>query len=268
MFRSKKKQQTNPNKEMSFLDHLEEFRWHLVRSLAVVAILMIVLFNYLDQLITMVVLAPFRPDFPVNAWLCAINDRLCFDKIDVIFQATEPYEQFTRAFFLAFVGGLVLGSPYILWEIWRFLKPGLRPTEKRLARWAVWSFFMLFNTGFAFGYFIITPFSVRFLSSFKLAPEVQNIWRIANVISLITEISIAGGLLFELPFVSFILSKFGILTPALMRKYRRHAVVVILIIAGILTPPDPLSQILLGVPMWGLYEISIFISTYVHRNKT
>lgn len=252
---------------MSFLDHLEAFRWHLVRSLCVVGILMIVVFNYLDQVIAEVVLAPFRPNFPVNAWLCMVNKDLCFEKIDVVFQATEPYEQFTRAFFFAFLGGLVVGSPYILWEVWRFVKPGLRSSEKSLARWAFWSVFILFNTGFVFGYFVITPFSVRFLSSFKLAPEVQNIWRIGDVISLITEISIAGGILFELPFVSYILSRLGILTPAFMRKYRRHAIVIILIVAGILTPPDPLSQILLGVPMWGLYEVSILISAYVQRKK-
>ncbi|MCS7073065.1 MAG: twin-arginine translocase subunit TatC, partial [Bacteroidia bacterium] len=186
-------------------------------------------------------------------------------KIDVLFQSTEPYEQFTKAIFFALTGGLIVSSPYVLWEIWRFIKPGLHPTEVKRTRGFVGAASFLFLAGVLFGYFVITPFSIRFLASFKLATDVQNVWRIGNVISMIAEISLAGGLLFEMPVVAYFLSKLEILTPQIMRTYRRHAIIVILIVAGILTPPDPISQILLGVPMYALYELSIFISASVQR---
>lgn len=260
-------EQENPEAEMSIVGHLEALRWHIIRSLIAVGICMIGFLIYVQDFIKYVVLAPFRKDFFMHQYLCQLNEMLCFEKIQVTFQATEPYEQFTRAIFLAFVGGLVVSCPYIVYEIWSFVKPGLHPKEQKSMSGMIWIISALFIIGVLFGYFVITPFSVVFLAGFQLSPEVQNIWRIGEVVALIAEISLAGGILFQVPVVSYFGAKLGLLGPKMMKKYRKHAVVVILIVAGILTPPDPFSQLFLGIPMYLLYEISIWITAVVVRNK-
>lgn len=252
---------------MSFVEHLEEFRWHLIRSLVAVGVVMIFFFVYVQPFIEHVVLAPFTPDFWISRQLCTWNKSLCFEKIAVTFQATEPYEQFTRAIYISFIGGLIVAFPYISWEFWRFLKPALYEDEIRKTRYFSFVVTLLFLIGVVFGYFIISPFSVIFLSNFALAPGVENNWRIGSVIELIGQITLASGLLFELPVVAYFLGRVGILTSKVMRNYRRHAIVIILIIAGILTPPDPFSQIFLGVPMYLLFEVSISIVKSIERKR-
>lgn len=257
----------NDKKEMSFVDHLEELRWHIIRSLIAIGIGMIFFFIYIQDFINYVVLAPFSSQFFINDFLCQMNETLCFGKIEVNFQATEPYEQFSRAFYISFIGGLIVAFPYVAWEFWRFLKPGLLDSEIKKTKSFVWVVSFLFIIGVNFGYFIISPFSVIFLSKFQIAEGVQNNWRIGSVIELISQITLAGGLLFQLPVLSYFLGRMGILTSKFMRNYRRHAVVVILIISGILTPPDPFSQIFLGIPMYLLYELSIWIVRSIEKSE-
>jgi|YNPMSStandDraft_2_1061718.scaffolds.fasta_scaffold03444_2 sec-independent protein translocase protein TatC len=258
----------NDKKEMSFVEHLEELRWHIIRSLIAIGICMIFFFAFIQDFIQYIVLAPFSPKFFINDFLCQINETLCFGKIEVNLQATEPYEQFTRAIYISFIGGLVVAFPYVAWEFWRFLKPALYDEEIRKTRGFVFVISVLFLLGVAFGYFIISPFSVIFLSKFQIAEGIQNNWRIGSVIELIAQITLAGGLLFQLPVLAYFLGKMGILTSRFMGRYRRHAVVFILIIAGILTPPDPFSQIFLGLPMYLLYELSIWIVKSIeHKEK-
>ncbi|MEM6261035.1 MAG: twin-arginine translocase subunit TatC [Bacteroidota bacterium] len=254
-------------KEMSFLDHLEELRWHLMRSLAVIMIIGIGLFVNIQWFIDTVILAPFSPEFPVNKFLCDLNQSLCFDSVGVSYQAIDPYEQFLRAIGLAFFGGFIIAFPYVLWETWRFMKPGLHAHERGKLKGTVFILSVLFFIGVAFAYYVVLPFSVQFLSSFKLSEAIQNQWRIGKVISLVTQIVVAGGILFELPMMVFFFSKLGLLTPAFMRTYRRHALVILLVMAAIITPPDVLSQILIFLPLVILYEFSVMICVVVNRKR-
>lgn len=253
---------------MSFLGHLEELRWHLLRIFIVLIVAVIVMFNYISEAIQYVILSPFTPEFPTHKLLCYLNPSFCIHKIEVSLQATEPAEQFTKALLFSISGGIVVMFPYIVWEIWRFIKPGLYDHEMKKLKGVVFIISGLFVTGVLFAYFIICPFSLSFFSSFKLAPEVQNIWRIGEVISFIVNVCMVGGLMFEMPVLAYFLSKIGILYPQLMRRYRRHAVIIVLLIAGILTPsPDILSQILLALPMMLLYEVSIYISASIEKER-
>lgn len=261
--------QENPEKHMGFLDHLEEFRWHLMRMALALVLAMVFMFVNLDFIIGQVILGPMQPDFVTFKLMCQLSDTMCLQgSIPVKLQATSPSEQFTRAILIAFVGGLVLAFPYLVWELWRFVKPGLLAREIRSTRGIVGIISSLFLVGVGFGYFIISPFTLNFFSKFQLAAQVENIWQIGEVISLIVQISLAGGILFEMPVAAYMLSKLGVLHPAVMRRYRRHAVVVNLVVAGILTPsPDLMSQLLLAIPMMLLYEVSIVISARVARKR-
>lgn len=254
---------------MSFFDHLEELRWHVVRSVVVLIVAMIIMFANMNWLVDGVIFGPLRRDFPTNQLLCRINPAACPpDKALAQIIATDPAEQFTKAILIAFVAALVITFPYLIWEVWRFVRPGLYDKEIKGTRGIVAIVSALFIVGVLFGYFVICPFTLSFFATFQLSPQIQNNWRIGEVISLIVMICLAGGLLFEMPVLSWALSKLGILQPQVMRTYRRHAFVVILIVAGILTPsPDVMSQLLLGIPMFGLYEVSIWISAGVERNR-
>ena len=261
------KKKDEPAKEMSFLDHLEELRWHVFRSLGVIVFFAIFFFYNHEWLVTDVILGPFQVDFPVNNFLCSLRESLCITEIKVSFLAITPYEQFLKALSLSAVGGLILAFPYVLWEVWRFVKPGLHANEQKGLKGNILIMSLLFFAGVAFSYYIITPFSIQFLSSFTLAEGIENQWRIGSVISLVTQISLAGGILFEMPILVFYLTKLGVITPAFMKAYRKHAYVILLILAAVITPPDVLSQILIFIPLFILYEISIGISRAVLKKE-
>lgn len=258
----------NEEKSMSFLDHVEELRWHLIRAFAAILICMTGLFFFVDDLIKYVVLAPLSPEFPTHKLLCSFRDSFCFSELKISFQSTSPTEQFTKAIMIAIVGGLIISFPYIVWELWRFIRPGLRINERKNTKGVVFIVSGLFLTGVLFTYFFILPFTFRFFATFTLDPRIQNIWRIGEVIGLVTQFCLAGGLLFEQPVLVYVLSRIGILNPTLMRKYRRHAIVITLMLGGILTPsPDVMSQILLSAPIIILYEVGVFISAWVYKQK-
>lgn len=185
----------------------------------------------------------------------------------VKFQATSPYEQFMKALLYAFFGGLILAFPYVIWEVWRFIQPALSKKERGLIRWNVFFSSLLFFTGILFGYFVILPFSITFLSSFILFDEAENIWRIGDVVNFVLLLLFGSGFLFQLPVGIYYASKIGFVTPKFLRKYRKHAVVGLLVIAAIITPPDPASQVLIFIPLLGLYEVGILISARVWRRK-
>lgn len=254
-------------KEMSFLDHLEELRWHIIRSLIAVAIVAIVIFVNIEKCISIFILQPFKPEFPVNRLMCYLNKDLCFEKMDVIFIAISPYEQFLMAFSLAITGGFIVAFPYIAWEVWRFIKPGLHSTEQKKLSGNVAIISFLFFLGVIFSYYVVTPFSVTFLSEFKIAAEVQNQWKIGDVIDLVTQIVLGGAIIFELPIVVYYLSRLGLLTPEFMKEYHRHAIVLLLVLAAIITPPDVLSMILIFIPLIILYEISIVVAMVVTKKQ-
>lgn len=257
---------TDTDAEMSFLDHLEELRWHIIRSLAVICTIGIVIFIYIKEFINFCILQPFKPDFPVHRFMCYLDKNMCFEKMDVSMSATSPYEQFMTAFSIAIFGGFVIGFPYVAWETWRFIRPGLHAKEQGKLRGNVFIISVLFFIGVAFSYYIVTPFSVIFLSQFKIADDVQNLWKIGDVIDLVTQITLGGAVIFEMPIVVYYLAKLGLLTPEFMREYHRHAIVVLLVLAAIITPPDVLSMILIFIPLLLLYEVSIWVSMVVTRN--
>jgi sec-independent protein translocase protein TatC len=260
-------------REMSFLDLLEELRWHIVRSLAAIVIFMVGSFISAKWVFQNIIFAIGRPDFITFQWLCKIGkatgfeDSLCITEIPFKIQSRYMMGQFTMHLTSSFIMGLILAFPYVAWEIWRFIKPGLHITERKYSRGAVASISFLFFLGVSFGYFIMSPLAVYFLSSYQISDMISNEFDITSYVSTVATLVMGSGVLFQLPVVVYFLSQVGLVTPKLMRQYRKHAIVVILIIAAIITPPDPLSQTLIGLPLLVLYQFSIYISAMVVRRK-
>ena len=260
--------------EMSFLDHLEELRWHLVRSVVVIFSLAIVFFANREFLFDTIILAPKNSDFFTYRMMCKLShflnmgDALCMNGIEFSLINTTLSGQFTLHMWAAFVAGIVVGFPYLVWEAWRFIKPALTATEIGYSKGLLFFVSILFSVGVLFGYYLIAPLSINFLGTYQVSKEVKNMIDMDSYISTITVITFASGLLFELPIVVFFLSSLGIISPAFMKRYRKHAVVVILILAAVITPsPDITSQLLVALPVYVLYELSIFVSAYVINKK-
>jgi sec-independent protein translocase protein TatC len=258
-------------KEMSFLDHLEELRWHIIRALISIMVFSIVAFLAKKVVFHDIILAPSRPDFWTYRMLCKLGQLvntnvLCIDELPFIIQSRQMTGQFTMHLTSSFVIGLILAFPYAFWELWRFISPGLYSKEKQIARGSVFFVTLLFSIGILFGYFIISPISINFLSNYQLDPSISNEFDIISYVSTITMLVLASGLMFQLPIIVYFFTKAGIVTPGFLRRYRKHAIVVILVISAIITPPDVMSQILIALPLIVLYEISIFISKNVIKN--
>jgi sec-independent protein translocase protein TatC len=262
----------NSEKEMSFLEHLEELRWHIIRSILAIVIFMIIAFIFKGFMFNTVILGPKSPDFVTNRFLCHLGELLnspglCINQNPVQLINIKMSGQITTHITAAMVAGLILAFPVVLWEFWQFFKPALKDNEARYARGAVGAASGLFFTGVLFGYFMLAPLSIHFLSTYEIDPSVLNQINVRSYIGTLTSICLATGLVFELPIIAFFLTKIGIVTPAFMRKYRKHAIVVIFIIAAIITPPDVFSQTLVAIPLLILYEVSIFISAGVMKKK-
>jgi sec-independent protein translocase protein TatC len=259
-------------KEMSFLEHLEELRWHIIRSIMAIVFFMIVAFIFKSFIFDNIILAPKNPGFFTNRMLCHLGDllhtsALCINTKPLNLINIAMSGQLMTHFAVAMVAGLILAFPVILWEFWQFFKPALKPNEARYARGTVFAASMLFFTGVIFGYYMLAPLSLHFLSTYEVSAEVTNQINIRSYISTLTSVCLATGLVFELPILAFFATKIGLITPSFLRKYRRHSIVIIFIIAAIITPPDVFSQTLVAVPLLILYEVSIFISAWVMRQK-
>ena len=264
----------NPNGEMSFLGHLEALRWHLFRSVVAVMGLATVLFFFKEFLFDDVLLAPKNQSFLTYRVLCHLShvlnlgDDLCITVSPFSLISTDISAQFTTHMWVAFIAGLVVGFPYVVWELWRFIKPALTTKERKYARGIVFYTSFLFLSGVLFGYYIITPMTVNFLGGYQVSAQVLNTITLDSFISTVTTMTLITGLVFELPILVYFLTKIGLLTPIFMRTYRRHAVVVILILAAVITPTsDATTLIMVALPLYVLYEISIFVSAYVIRSK-
>ncbi len=265
-------------KDMSFLDHLEELRWHIIRSLLVVVAFMILAFINRSFIFNTLILSPKNPDFFTNrlfaragAWfgqLFGIDlGSLAINSAPLEIQNIEMAGQFMAHIKVSVIAGLIVSSPYILWEAWRFIRPALYTRERQHARGAVFFTSLLFILGVLFGYYLITPLSIHFLGSYNVSEEVGNAIKLNSYIATITSVVFATGVIFELPMVVLFLSKAGLIGPGLMRKYRRHAYILLLIISAVITPPDVFSQILVCIPLAILYELSVFISRSVERKR-
>lgn len=259
-------------KEMTFLDHLEELRWHIVRSLVAVVLLSCGAFFFSDLIFNKIIIAPKNPDFWTNAMLSHIADLLNLPSLKI---NTHPFQlininlagQFTTHITVSIIVGIIIAFPYILFEIWRFIAPALLDNERKHSRGAILAASLLFFTGVCFGYYLIVPLSVHFLGSYNVSDQVLNQINLTSYIGTVTNITLASGIVFDLPIVIYFLSKIGIVTPDTLRKYRKHAFVVSLILSAIITPPDIFSQVLVCLPLIVLYEISIIISRIVVKKR-
>lgn len=244
-------------KEMSFLEHLEELRWHIIRSAAAIILVAIGVF-ICEKQVTDILFGPKHEDFPTYVFFCKHFNTFCtVPQFDII-QRDLGEEFFTHLKSSVWIG-LTVAFPYVFWEVWRFIKPGLYPNERKAARGIVAVCSLLFFTGVLFGYFVIAPFAISFLANYSFGEDVISTTTLSSYVSYLTMITVPTGIVFELPIVAFFLGKIGLLTASMMKRYRRHAVVVIFIGAAIITPPDVITQFLIGIPLMLLYEISISI---------
>lgn len=262
----------DPNTEMHFLDHLEALRWHLVRAAIAIVVLALVAFLNTEILFDQIILGAKNPDFLTYRVLCQLSDRfnvdMCIREVPFILINIDISGQFTTHIYTSFIAGFILGFPYLIWELWRFIKPALSKKELNYSRGIVFFSSLLFLSGVLFGYYIISPLSINFLGSYQISSMVANQITLSSFISTVTMLTLSSGVVFELPVVIYFLSKIGIVTPSFLRTYRRHAMVIILIIAALITPsPDISSQILVAIPLFILYEIGIGVSAMVLRNK-
>ncbi|MFN6943824.1 MAG: twin-arginine translocase subunit TatC [Cytophagaceae bacterium] len=256
------------DKQMPFLDHLEVFRWHLIRAFIAILIFTIVGFVTMDWIFHEIILGPSRVDFWTYRMMCKISDLTCIDEVNFTLQSRQLSGQFSMHILSSFVFGIVVAFPYVFWEMWRFVKPGLYSKERNAASGTIFSVTFLFSLGLLFGYYVIAPLSINFLANYKLDPAILNQFDITSYVSTVCMVVLGGGFIFQLPVVVHFLTSIGIITPDFMRTYRKHCIVGIFVVAAILTPsPDVLSQILVAAPMYLLFELSIFISKAVYKKR-
>lgn len=261
-----------PKGDMSFLEHLEALRWHLVRVAGAVVVLSLLAFFNKEIIFDGIILAPKNTDFWTYRMMCELSNRfnldMCMDAVSFNVVNLDLSGQFTTHMWIAFMTGFILAFPYFVWEIWRFVKPALSNHEMSNSRGIVFFTSILFLLGVLFGYYIITPLSVNFLGNYQVSSEIKNTISMDSYINTVTVLSLSTGFVFELPMVIYFLSKLGVITPQFMRKYRKHAMIVNLIIAALITPsPDVTSQMLVAIPLFLLYEISIYVSRMVVKGK-
>ncbi|HKK76524.1 MAG TPA: twin-arginine translocase subunit TatC [Saprospiraceae bacterium] len=259
-------------KEMSFLDHLEELRWHILKSLAAITIMGIVLFLFKNWFFENIVFGPTHDDFISYRVICNLSEQLglgssmCFTPPEFEKIAVGFAESFIMSIKVCFVGGFFVAFPYVFYQVWIFIKPGLYKNERSATRGIVAICSFLFMMGVLFGYFIISPFAINFLGGYYI-PGVTNAPTISSFVTYMVMFTAPAGIIFELPIVVYFLSKIGLLTPAVMKKYRRHAIVAVLILAALITPPDVVTQFLIGIPLFVLYELSIYVSRRVEKKE-
>ncbi|MFY7972727.1 MAG: twin-arginine translocase subunit TatC [Flavobacteriales bacterium] len=259
-------------KEMSFIEHLEELRSRLVRSVIAVIVGVCIIVAFDDVVIDQIIMGPRHLDFPTYQFFCnmgrsmGLGEQLCFTEMNFTLQSTTMGGNFSAYILVCLVGGIVLAFPYIIFQLWSFIKPGLNRKESSGVSGIVMWVSLLFFTGVLFGYYVLAPLSIQFLGNFQFA-DVAVSSTVLSYLKLTTSLVLGTGLMFQLPVLMYFLAKIGLVTSAFLKKYRRHAFVVNLIVAAIITPPDVTSQILVSLPILLLYEASIFITTRVEKNK-
>jgi sec-independent protein translocase protein TatC len=262
------------DKEMSFVDHLEELRWHILRSLLAIIVIAIVIFMKMDWYFDTIIMGPIRPDFVSYTALCRfshwahLGDSLCVPVTQTKLQATTFGSQFISSISIAFVSGFILAFPYIFWEFWKFIKPALTQKEVRTTRFAIIFVSFFFFAGAAFGYYLLAPFTFSFLGNYQLGNlhMLETRPMLSDYVDNLVNITLGGALAFQLPVVAYVLTRIGLITPAFLKTYRKYAYVVILVVAAIITPsPDWMSQMIVFIPLVMLYEFSIILSKRVFK---
>lgn len=260
--------------EMSFLQHLESLRWHLVRSAIVVLILATVFFTYNEFVFGTVIFGPMSPDFLTYRAFCkfshfvGMGDALCLQAIDFELINIDLSGQFTTHIWVSVIGGLITGAPYVLWELWRFVSPALHEKERRYTTGVVFFASVLFIAGILFSYYIVVPLTINFLGNYQVTPLVKNTIAMSSYISTVTVLTFIMGIVFELPIIVYFLTKVGLLGASFMRNNRKYATVIILVIAAIITPSSDIPTLLIvSLPLYILYEASIFVSMYAQKKQ-
>ena len=259
-------------KEMSFLDHLEELRWRLVKSAAAVLIFGIVAFLYKDFIFDTIILAPKSNDFITYQFFCKMStylhlgDQLCMQN-NFSLQNVDVAGQFNSHVIISIYAGIIGAFPFIFYQFWKFISPALKDAEKKLASSVIFFVTLLFVFGLLFGYYVVSPLSIQFFGSYQVSTQVQNNFALTSYISNITSCTFYSGLIFQLPVVIYFLAKLGLVSTEFLRKYRKHAYIVILVLAAIVTPPDVYSQTLVSLPLFLLYEISILVSKRISKKN-
>jgi len=262
--------------EMSFIDHLEELRWHIIRSVLAILVLAVIIFIKIQWVFDNVIAGPINPNFVSYKALCDfsrwlhLGDALCLPPISVNMQTTTFGGQFFSSFSIAFVGGFIGAFPYIFWEFWKFVKPALKPSELKNTRFIILFVSFFFFLGAAFGYSILGPFTFNFLTTFQISAlnMVQARPTINDYLDNLTNIILGCGIAFEMPVLAFALTKIGLITPSFLRRSRKYAIIVILVVAAIITPsPDWISQTIVFLPLFGLYELGVLVSARVYNRE-
>jgi sec-independent protein translocase protein TatC len=262
----------NEENQMSFLEHLEVLRWHIMRSVIAVLVFAVAAFIFYDFIFNVLILAPKNPDFFTNRMFAKLAGITGVESLKI---NTQPFQvininmagQFATHISVSLVAGIIASFPYIFYEFWCFIKPALYSNEKKHARGSIFYTSFLFALGVLFGYYLITPLSVHFLGSYSVSEQVMNQINLKSYISSVTSIVLASGVIFELPVLIFFLSKIGLVSPEFLKKYRKHSVVLILVLSAIITPPDIFSQVLVCMPLMVLYEIGIKISKRIQKKQ-
>lgn len=260
--------------EMSFLDHLEDLRWHLIRITIAVILAGIIAFCFPKILFGVIIFGPTDMSFPTYQWLCEMSQLIgiedttfCADRFPFDLQNRLVAGQFSTHIWTSIYAGFIVAFPYVLYQLWRFISPGLKKNERKNSRGFIIIASLLFFTGVLFGYYVITPLSFNFLANYSISDKVINDFDLNSVIAAVRSSSLAAGLVFELPILVYFLTKIGFVTPQILKKYRKFALVIVLIISAVITPPDIASQVIVAVPILILYQVSIFISRIVVRNQ-
>lgn len=267
---TKNKKTKEPKAEMSFLDHLETLRWHIIKAISSIIIFAILAYANSVWIWDNIILAPNSNTFWTSRMLIKLNNLMGMQSEGLNKHPLQLINfnmsgQFMVDVWTSIIAGFIISFPYVVYQFWSFIKPALYENERKHASGAVVVMSGLFLMGVLFGYYLIVPFSIDWLGSYSISSTISNQINVLSYISSVTSIVIAGGVSFELPVIIFFLSKVGLLTPGFLRKYRRHAYILLLIIAAIITPPDVLSQMIVSIPLVILYEISIFISARVEK---
>jgi sec-independent protein translocase protein TatC len=256
--------------EMSFLDHLEDLRWHLIRICLAIVICGSIAFMFKTFIFDVILFGPSRMNFPTYEWLCKMaqivgveDTTFCGEEFPFDIQSRKMAGQFSAHIWTSIYAGFIIAFPYVTYQLWKFISPGMKNNERKSSRGFIIVSSLLFFIGVLFGYYIITPLSINFLGSYMVSSQVENNFDLSSYIGLLRASVIASGFIFELPIVIYFLTKVGLVTPEFLRKYRKFALVIVLIFAAVITPPDVASQIIVAIPVLILYEVSIYISKFV-----
>jgi sec-independent protein translocase protein TatC len=272
LFRKNKEYKGEEKKELTFWEHLEELRARIIRIIIVFLSFSVIAFLNKHFIFNTIILAPTKPAFITNRFFCHMAQvfnlpEMCINAHPIKLISINMSGQFVTHMNISAIAGLIIATPYLIWEIWQFLVPALKPNERKNISRIVIISSILFFVGILFSYYMIVPLTIDFFATYHVSEQVENQINLNSFISSISSITLATGIIFELPIFSYFLTKIGVLTTEKLKSLRKYAIIIVLCLAAILTPPDVFSQLLVSIPLYLLYEFSILISKSVSKSK-